>query len=271
MSKGVAKRHLGEIRFGKKVEHFDRSVKTYKMPEEERRKRMNINPLNYIELKEEGLTDSTIAKRWGIHPPQLSQKKSKWDFTGKSLEEMKKIARKHTTKTQRQEAHASNMKQQIKEDVQEKEAEKEVAAPVEKNDRALQQKQEEIEKLLEELEQLNEDMEKSKIGLQRYEGLSKDYETLKVQHENLKEQYVQLEEQAIPKQTSILMQKELEAEREKTKKAEEEWERAKRIIQNQISEINDLTDNNERMHQKYREALKKHDTLAAYTQLVMSS
>ncbi|SDO80223.1 hypothetical protein [Halobacillus aidingensis] len=274
---------------------YDNGVKTYQMDEAERKKKMAINPLNYIELKEKELTDAAIAKQWGIHQPELSKKKDNWGFIGKSLDEMKKIAKKKTSKAQREKAQSHSMQDQIKEEVQEKESVKENQdSDLEKelkeangevqrlnsvNDDLkgdLRDERKKYSTLYKDFERkeadLEEEQEKVKLNSLKLQQITQEYESLQLKYKELEEQFDALQDQDYsPKQTVILIEKQLNEEREAhqvTKLKVEDLQREKQMLMNQ-NQI--LTNNNERFQQRYREAEKTHEALAAYTQRVMPS
>ncbi|SEH77920.1 hypothetical protein SAMN05192559_10471 [Halobacillus karajensis] len=246
---------------------YDDTLTTYKMDEDERRRRMAVNPLNYIEMKEKGWSDAKIAEQWGMHPPDVSKKKDSWDFIGRSLDEMKKIAKKNMSKAQRNKAQSHSMQDQIKEEVQEKEAEKDV------QNSKLEKVLEEVNGEIKRLNQIKGDLEeKLKTKSLKLEQISKEYEALENKYRDLEEQFDVLQEQSSsPKQTVLLVEKQLNEEKQAHQITQLKVEHLQREKQVHLNQIEILTNNNERFQRQYREAQKTHEALAAYTQLVMPS
>jgi len=100
-------------------------VTTYQMSEEEQEALQKKTPGYYIQKREEGLKDKEIAAEMGIKPSQLSMMKGRWDFVGKSLEEMKKKVNYNKRKQKGEKTAPRNMSDDIKEDVEVAEEKKE--------------------------------------------------------------------------------------------------------------------------------------------------
>ncbi|WP_143030751.1 hypothetical protein [Thalassobacillus cyri] len=279
---------MDEVRFGSKATTFDNTVTTYQMPEEERRKRMKVNPMTYIEYKEKGWTDARIAEEMGIHAPVLSQKKSKWGFTGKSLDEMKKIAKKHTTKKQRDTAYAAKFDDQIKEDVREKQAvkeesekdnepqEKEAAVTTEKKYGELQTKYEESQKTIQKLEDQAADALKkyknSQEEMIRLQGIERDYEKLQGTNERMKEEIIRLQNdlsQATSKQSYALVEQQLETAHNSHERTKQELDDAMRRIEQKNKVIDAYMKTEHNLSKKLALEIERHKKLSGYTKLLM--
>lgn len=301
MRNGIPKRHQGEMRFGATDPKFDDSVKTYQMSEEEMKKRMQINPANYVELKEEGLSDAAIAERWDIHGPKLNQKKHDWGFIGKSISDMRAIVKKKMNQKQRNQASASapTMRGEIHQEAEEKKAEKEELPTVDHYSHLAEEKEEStpapdtdqteeirslrqeldgikghnkemgqaLEQKIEKSQDLSEKLQEAENKLARYQSMELDYESLQKTHQTLTEEHQTLQQEladAQSKQSYVLIEEQLDRVNQKLAYEEEAHRQTKRKLDSAIQ-------NNERLAGLYNSERDRHKNLANYTQMMMPS
>ncbi|WP_079479697.1 hypothetical protein [Halobacillus salinus] len=260
------------IRFGTSGQHFDQSVKTYQMSEEERQERMNVNPVRYVEFKEKGLSDSKIAKEMGISIANLNNKKSHWGFVNKSVNEMKAIVKRKTNQHQRKQSAAPNMSDDIHQQSEEKKTEKQQVS--QESTQEADDQTEEIRSLRQELQgvksfnaNLERQLEEANEKAKRLASVQREFETLESKYQQLTEDYQQAQEElmnAQTKQSITIVQQQLE--------------NAKRAFDQEVAEhkqtkekLDSAVINNETLARNWKEEQKRHEQLATYTQLVMPS
>ncbi|UOQ93398.1 hypothetical protein MUO14_24015 [Halobacillus shinanisalinarum] len=239
-------------------------VKTYQMPQSDQEQRKKRSPNFYIECKEIGMLDKDVASRMGISPANLSILKGRWDFVGKSLEQMKAKLKQETKKSYIK--NKGTMKDDIKEDVEKAQEEKEAAAPVqpkeqedphadyEKYMKELKQKLNDetgaktaLEDKVKQLEEDNqEDKEKRNYWEREYKRADAARERWKSEHVSLKGELDRLQADQQPKQTvSELNEKigdlkewiqSLEQENMRLENEKENYKQSFKVVSDQLGE-----------------------------------
>lgn len=267
------------------------NYKEYKMDEQELLKARKINPLHYIQLKEQGYADSEIANLWEMETTKLIQKKDHWNFIGLKPSSMKQILNKKTTKVQREQMQQAideelpadekteldtQPEEEITADkitstetvsVSEMKDDSEEAGPG-SADQELQKTINELKEQIQTLTQENTDLDDENRKLsQAKEGISQDYEKLQEEHEELIQQYKDVEYQlqnAQQKQTDYLLE-------EKLTETYRELEAAQQECKEYAEANQKLQMEKEAWTNRYIDEKQRHETLSSYAKQLMPS